>query len=52
MKKIFLSSVLFLGGILAASAVETPYSCDFSNGGEGFICYDQDGEVPSVTAQK
>ena len=52
MKKLFLTSVLSLCAVCAAFAVDTPWSWDFTNGGEGFTCYDQDGEVPSVTAQK
>ena len=52
MKKIFLSSVLSLCTVCVALAVNTPWSWDFTQGGEGFTCYDQDGEVPSVTAQK
>lgn len=52
MKKIILSSVFSFCAIGAALAVNTPWSCDFSQGGEGFTCYDEDGEVPSVSAQK
>ena len=51
MKKTLLS-LFFVSTLSLASAVGVPYSCDFSNGGEGFTCYDIDGAEPSVTAQK
>ena len=41
-----------LCAVCVALAVNTPWSWDFTQGGEGFTCYDQDGQVPSVTAQK
>ncbi len=52
MKKIFLSTALFLGAFGASFALDAPQLWDFSNGGEGFTCYDQDKAEPSVTAQK
>ncbi|MBR5001991.1 MAG: hypothetical protein IKY13_00585, partial [Bacteroidaceae bacterium] len=52
MKKIFLSTALFLGAFGASFALDAPQLWDFANGGEGFTCYDQDQAEPSVTAQK
>ena len=52
MKKIILSSVLSFCAIGAAFAATAPWSWDFTQGGEGFTCYDQDAAVPSATAQK
>ena len=51
MKKVFLAALLLVAGVTASSAAEVAFEWDFSKGGEGFVCYDQDGKTPNPSAQ-
>lgn len=50
MKKLTLIASMFLGGVSMAFATGTVFSCDFSNGLEGFTVYDEDGKQPNAQA--